>query len=351
MAHSQIGMRKAEHLKLCCEEQVEFQRKTTLLEDVELIHQCVPSVGPDEVDMRVEICGKTLKVPLIIGAMTGGTSVSGEINRALAEAASRTGIGIGLGSQRPMFEDRSLIDTYQVRDVAPNILLLGNIGLFQARKLSIREVATLMEDVGADAMCLHLNAAMELFQAEGDRDFSKVRETVERLAHGLGENLIVKETGCGISREAARLLKECRVRRIDVAGAGGTSWVQVENLRKGRSTRRDWKLFEEWGIPTAASLLEVAGSGMNVIASGGVRTGLDIAKCIALGAEAASAALPFLKCYDADGVEGILAYIDQLVEELRAAMVLTGSRDLKELRRSKMAITGKLRQWMQDRRT
>ena len=152
MSYPETGMRKAEHLKLCCEEQVEFQLKTTLLEDVELVHQCVPTGSPDEVDMRVEICGRTLETPIIIGAMTGGTAISGDINRALAEAASRAGIGLGLGSQRAMIEDPSLVSTYQVRDVAPDILLLGNIGLFQAKDLSVREAAALVDEIGADGI-------------------------------------------------------------------------------------------------------------------------------------------------------------------------------------------------------
>ncbi len=350
MSDFPTSARKAEHLKLCCEELVEFERKTTLLEDVELIHDAVTSVGPEDVDMTVTICGRTLQAPIIIGAMTGGTAVSREINRSLAEAAARTGIGLGLGSQRPMLEDPALVETYEVRDVAPDILLLGNIGLFQARNLPAREFAGLIADVGADALCVHLNAAMEMFQPESDSDFSRTMETIERLSSGLGRRLIVKETGCGITREAAEAMRSCGVSRIDVGGAGGTSWVKVENLRSGPKAARVGRLFEEWGVPTAACLMEVADLGLNVIASGGIRTGLDIAKSIALGAEAAAIALPFLKRYDASGVEGVVDYIEELADALRAAMALIGCRTPGELTRDKVVILGRLRQWMEERR-
>jgi len=342
------GRRKTEHIQVCLRRPVEFRRKSTWLEHVHLIHQAVPTFSLAEVRVSCEFLGRRLAAPFIIGAMTGGTARSAALNRDLARLAAEKGVGLALGSQRPMLEDPSTAATYCVREVAPEALILGNIGLPQAAAAGADQVVGLMTRIGADGICLHLNAAMEMFQEEGDEPARNAEATIRRLAGALGERLIVKETGCGISRETASRLARLGVRIVDVAGAGGTSWVKVENLRRG-DRAPEMEEFEEWGIPTAASLLEVRGLGLRSIASGGLRSGLDVAKAIALGADLGSAALPLLRALDRGGVEEAGRWLDGLVTGLRRAMVLTGCRDLKALRKAPAVLTGPLQQWAAQR--
>ena len=335
-------------MNLCRSRPVEFQHKRTWLEHVELVHQAVPAFSPDEVDMSAEMMGRMLSVPFIIGAMTGGTREAGKINRDLAQVAAQKGVGLALGSQRLMLEAPAVADTYQVRDVAPDILLLGNIGLSQAVAMKPDQVVELLTGVGADGMCLHLNAAMEMFQEHGDDPAGKAYVAIGRLSAALGDRLVVKETGCGISRETAVRLAKVGVCTLDVAGAGGTCWVRVENLRRG-ATPAGLEAFEEWGIPTAAALLEVRGVKLRTIASGGLRTGLDLAKAIALGAHVGSAALPVLRALSGTGTDGVARWIDAVLAGLRTTMVLTGCRDLKALRRAPVVLSGPLREWATER--
>lgn len=345
-----INERKAAHIEICCREGVEFRDRTTLLECVEFVHKCVPELSPGEPDLSVDAFGRRLRAPLLIGALTGGTEAGGRINRDLAAAAAESGIGLGVGSQRAMLADAALVRTFQVRDVAPDILLLANIGLYQARDLETGEVERLLDAIEADGICVHLNAAMELFQREGDRDFSGGLRTLERLASALGDRLVVKETGCGVSREMARQIRDCGVRRLDVAGAGGTSWVRIENIRNQEPEHPARELFEEWGIPTGASLCEVAGLGFDVvIGSGGIRTGLDMARAIALGADLASAALPFLRAHERRGVQGVRDLAAFLVDGLKSAAVLTGCRTVADLQNAPVVIRGGLREWLASR--
>jgi len=344
-----IDERKRDHLRICCEEEVEFREKTTLLECVELIHSAVPEIGENEPDLGVDFMGRRLEAPFLIGAMTGGTEEAARVNRDLAGLAAARGVGFALGSQRPMLEDPGLADTFRVREVAPDIPILGNIGLYQAREVPAAKVADLMAAVGADAMCVHLNAAMEMFQDEGDRDFTAGYATLERLARALGDRLIVKETGCGISRETAERIRDCGVRWIDVGGAGGTSWVKIENIRARQPRHPSRELFDEWGIPTGASLCEVAGLGMGVIASGGIRTGLDIARAIVLGACAATAALPVLKAYHRNGAAGAGQYVDRVIDGLRCTARLCGCCDAAALQDAPRVITGTLKEWIEAR--
>ena len=338
--------RKLDHLRLCVEAGVEFSRVTTLLEDVHLPHDALPEVSPHEVDTRVRWLGRELRAPIFIGAMTGGADAARAVNRDLAQVAQELGLGFALGSQRAMAEDPALTSTYEVRDVAPDCLLLGNIGVFQAREMSVADVRGLMDAVGADGICLHLNAAMEIFQDEGDRDFGRALETVARLANGLGDKLVVKETGCGLSRGVGERLVNAGVRSLDVAGAGGTSWVKIENLRSGRPVPTELRVFEEWGVPTAASLFEVEGLPATVVASGGLRNGLDMAKCLALGADVCSCALPFLRAHAAGGADGARRLARSLTDGLRAAMALTNCGDAKAMKRARPVLTGRLAEWV-----
>ena len=341
-----ISDRKRSHLELCEAAEVEYAGKTTLLEEVDLVHNALPELAVDEVDVGTTLLGKRLRAPLLISGMTGGTEEASEINCGLARVAEAHGIGFGLGSQRAMHRTPELAHTFAVREHAPTALVLANLGIVQAAALPAAEVERLARAVGADAVCIHLNPAQEMIQADGDRDFRGGLATLGRLVRELPLPVVVKETGCGLSRGVGERLKAAGVRTADVSGAGGTSWVKVEALRAGSRERDLGALFADWGIPTAASLIALRGLGLELIASGGIRTGLDVAKAIALGARAAGVALPIFRAYREGGVEAAGAYVDRLVAGLKLAMVLTGSRELEALGRAPVVLGGRLRDWL-----
>jgi isopentenyl-diphosphate Delta-isomerase len=341
-----ISDRKRSHLELCGEGAVEYAGKTTLLEEVDLVHDALPELAFEQVDVATTFLGKRLRAPLLITGMTGGTDEASAINRDLARVAEAQGIAFGLGSQRAMWRSPELQYTFEVRAGAPTTLVLANLGVVQAVALPSAEVARLVAAVGADALCVHLNPAQELVQPEGDRDFRGGLATIGRLVRELGLPVIVKETGCGISRTVAARLRQAGVRAIDVSGAGGTSWVKVEALRADEPGRELGRVFADWGIPTAAAVAAVRDLELDVIASGGVRTGLDVAKVIALGARLAGVALPVFRAYRDGGVAAAERFVERLVTELRTAMVLTGSRDVQALGRAPVVLGPRVRTWV-----
>lgn len=341
-----ISDRKRSHLDVCGDGAVEYAGKTTLLEEVDLVHDALPELAVDEVDVGTRLLGKRLRAPLLITGMTGGTAEASAINRDLAGVAEEFGIAFGLGSQRAMQRRPDLAYTFEVRSHAPSTLVLANLGLVQAGALSTAEVARLVATVGADALCLHLNPAQELIQPGGDRDFRGGLEAVARLVRELGMPVVVKETGCGISRAVGQRLRDVGVRTLDVSGAGGTSWVKVEAIRAEEPGRELGRVFADWGIPTAAAVLGVRDLGFAVVASGGIRTGLDVAKVIALGARVAGVALPVFRAHREGGLAGARRFIERLTTELRTAMVLTGSRDIDALGRVRTVLGPRLRTWV-----
>jgi len=341
-----IQARKAAHLDLCEHEAVESQDKTTLFEDVDFVHTALPELALDDLDCAAAFLGKRLRAPFLITGMTGGTDDAFAVNRDLAAVAERCGLGFGLGSQRVMQRDPCTAYTFAVRDVAPTALVLSNIGIAQAGSLSSSALRSLVIDVGADALCVHLNPAQELIQAEGDRNFRGGCATLERLCAELPMPVVVKETGCGISRAVADALRRVGVRHVDVSGAGGTSWVRVESLRGNERSRQLGEVFSNWGIPTAASLAMLRGAGLEVIASGGIRNGLEVAKAIALGACVAGAALPVYRAYRSGGIDGAVQFVDQLIDGLKAAMLLTGSRSLANLSRQPLIFGERINAWL-----
>jgi isopentenyl-diphosphate delta-isomerase len=339
-----IGQRKADHLALCAEDDVGFRSASTLLECVHLVHDALPDIRLADVDLSVTIFGKKLRAPIVIASMTGGTEEAGRINGELAAIAEERGYAFGLGSQRAMHLRPATSASYRVRQIAPSALLLGNIGVVHARSMTTSEVRALVDEVGADALCIHLNPAMELVQPGGDRDFTHGLDTIRRLAREVGVPILVKETGCGLSPAVGARLRDAGVKHVDVSGAGGTSWVGVETKRaEAEGDERARALGEalwDWGVPTAASVALLAPMGFEtVVATGGIATGLDIARAIALGATVAGIARPLLKALlsSPDRHQGRAAassHLDAVEAELRAAMLLTGSRDLAALRRA-----------------
>jgi isopentenyl-diphosphate Delta-isomerase len=349
MSDETTAKRKDAHLDLCATEEVAPKENSTLLENVRLLHCAMPELGIDEIDLSIRIFGKVLRAPLVVTGMTGGTERASKVNQDIAQVAEEFGIAFGVGSQRAMVERTELTSTFAVRQVAPTTVLIGNIGLAQASRLGIDAVRRLTESIGADALALHLNPAQELSQPEGDRDFRHGYQTVRRLAEIFGDRLLVKETGCGVSPEVARRLVECGVRHLDVAGLGGTSWVRVEQLRAGGVAREVGSQFAGWGIPTAAAVASVrkaVGPSVTLIAAGGVRHGLDVARAMALGADICGLALPLFQAQQRGGVGEVRRTLESIIGGLKQALLLTGSRTPGELRSRPKVITGELKDWL-----
>lgn len=338
-----ISNRKLEHLKLCAERDVEYKLKKTGFNDIELIHKALPQIDKEEIDLKTEFLGKKLEAPIIITGITGGHPASLAVNKALASAAEELKIGMGMGSQRAAVENPELKSTYTViRDEAPSTLIIGNIG---GPQIELAEKAAAMMDL--DAMAIHLNPLQEAIQPEGDVDSANYLEQIKKAVQTLNIPVIVKETGAGIKREDAILLENTGIAAIDVAGSGGTSWAAVETYRSKDRSMGD--LFWEWGIPTAISTVEVSQSvKIPVLSSGGIRTGLDMAKAIAIGADAAGIALPLLKeAYQ--GPKAVKAKLEKFINELKVAMYLVGASNLEKLKNCDLVIKGNTREWLQER--
>jgi len=344
---SQIEKRKAEHLKLCATKDVSFHEKTTLLECVELNYKCLPELSMHEVNLETEFLGKKFAFPYMVSAITGGAQVSKKVNLDIASACQEVGVGMGLGSMRAMIEQPSLAETYFVRDVAPNIFLAGNIGAAQLKQFTPEKVNEALQAIEANALAIHLNAAQEAVQPEGDADFSGLVSLVAEYADKISVPVYVKEVGHGVSYEVALALKETKIKAIDVQGTGGTSWTAVDTLRNKKGYGMT---FREFGIPTAVSLIEsknaLHGGSKKIIASGGVRNGLDAAKAIVLGADLVANAIPVLKAQQKNGSLGVLNYLKNFKKEMEIASFLIGCKDVAELHQEKPIILGKLKDWL-----
>uniref|UniRef100_A0A7C2VM09 Isopentenyl-diphosphate delta-isomerase n=1 Tax=Ignisphaera aggregans TaxID=334771 RepID=A0A7C2VM09_9CREN len=344
-----IENRKDDHIDLALKPESQGPL-TTLLEEVTLIHQPLVDYSIDEINLETSFLGFKLGAPLIISAITGGTRRAYEINKALAEIAQRYRLGIGVGSQRAMIVNRDTVHTYRVvREIARDVPVIANIGIAQLTKLDLATIEWLVESIEADALAIHLNVLQELAQPEGDRDFRGSIDAIRRVVENIDVPVIVKEVGNGISRERAELLYSLGVKIVDVAGAGGTNWVSIE-LARARSNKhvQAFNIFKAWGLPTAISIVEVASiRELTVIGSGGIRSGLDIAKAIALGADITGMAQPFLYHILNKTAED---FIYTVVTQLRTAMLLTGSRTIEDLKSSPIVIHGKLASWICARR-
>lgn len=338
-----ISDRKLEHLLLCLHCDVEAKTKKAGFEEIEFIHRALPEINKEKIDISAELFEKEVDAPIIISAITGGHPASFSVNRELAKAAERLNIGMGVGSQRAGVENPDLTPTYNVvRKNAPNAFIIGNIG---ATQIDYAKAASDMID--ADALAVHLNPLQESIQPEGDVDATGYLESIGKVADELDVPLIVKETGAGISREDAIALERVGADAIDIAGAGGTSWAAVESYRAKKGYFGD--LYRDWGIPTAVCTVEVCESvSIPVISSGGIRSGLDMAKALALGASAVGVALPLLKeAYI--GYKAVIAKIEEYMEALKIAMFLVGAKNVEELKRRDLIIKGETREWLNER--
>ena len=331
------GQRKDDHIRINLDEDVQFPRLTTGLERLRLMHQALPELDLEAVDTRTTIFGRPLGSPLLISSMTGGTERARQINLTLAEAAQSARIALGLGSQRAALEDPTLAITYDVRRVAPDILLFANLGAVQLNYgYGIDACRRAVDMVQADALILHFNALQEAVQPEGDSRFGGLLARVEAVCRALEVPVVAKEVGWGFSPQAARQLAGAGVAAIDVAGSGGTSWSEVEYHRAPTAQHANVaRAFADWGIPTADSLRYVreAAPGLLLFASGGLRDGVDIAKCMALGADLGGMAGPFLKAA-AQSVDAVNGLIWELGTQLRVAMFAAGAANIAALKKS-----------------
>ncbi len=333
-----IGIRKSDHIRINLEEDVQ-SGLTSGLEDYHFVHHALPEIDLEQVDPSTHLFDKHLDAPMLISGMTGGTGEASKINQVLAEAAQATHIAMGVGSQRIALEHPELAETFKVRKYAPDILLFANLGAIQLNYgYGVEECRRAVEMIEADALVLHFNALQEAIQEGGDTRFAGLLHQVEGVCRALPVPVIAKEVGWGFSNDDIFLLASAGVAAIDVAGAGGTSWSQVEMHRAENPDRRQLAAaFADWGFPTAEAINEVqyTARGLKIIASGGLRNGVDVAKCIALGASLGGMASPFLKAA-VQSLDETIRLVNLFREELRICMFATGSKTLDELQNSKL---------------
>ncbi len=338
--------RKAEHIKLCIEKDVSFKEKSTLLECVELNYKTLPEISFHDVDLSTDFLGKFFSFPFIVSGMTGGAQVAKKINSDVALACQKAGIGMGVGSMRAMLEKPSLADTYFVRDVAPDIFLAGNIGAAQLKEYSPKEVEEALSAIEANALAIHLNAAQEAMQPEGDLDFSGVIEKIAEYADTISVPVYVKEVGHGISFEVVNLLKQTKIKAVDVQGAGGTSWAYIDALRKKTGFK---DTFREFGLPTSVSVIETKNAlqgTKKIVASGGIRNGLEAVKAIVLGADMVGEAMPILKAQQKGGSKAVFNYLEHTKQEMQITAFLLGCKNISELQKQPYVVFGRLKEWL-----
>lgn len=353
MPSNQTKQRKSQHIKIVLAKKVAFREKTTGLEDIpfkeiELMYTALPQADKKEIDFSTKFLGKKFFAPIMVSGMTGGTKEATKINQDIAQACQNLGLGMGVGSQRAMVENHALTQTYYVRDEAPDIFLAGNIGAAQLEEYSISQIQKAVDDIRADALAIHLNAAQEAVQKEGDTNFSNTLSLIKKTVSQIKQPVYVKEVGNGITFEAAKLLSKTGIKAIDVQGAGGTTWIGVESYRGNKELG---ETFWDIGIPTTISVMEARKAFKGpIVASGGIRTGLDVVKSIMLGADMASMAYPVLKAQHAAGAIGVEKYLEKIIEEIRTAMFLVGAKNIKELKKKKFVLKGKTLDWAKQRK-
>lgn len=332
-----IEERKVDHIRINLEKDVQFPRLTTGLERYRFLHSAVPELDLRDVDSSVRLFGKTLASPLLISSMTGGTRLAERLNLRLAEAAQAAGIALGVGSQRAAIKDPNLAETYRVRHVAPDILLLANLGVVQFNYgYGVEECQRAIDMIEADALILHFNVLQEAVQPEGDTNFAGLLAKIEQVVRRLHVPVVAKEVGWGFSEANVRDLANAGISAVDVAGAGGTSWSEVEYHRAPTAFHaRVARAFADWGIPTADAVryAKAGAPHLPIIASGGLRDGIDVAKCIALGALVGGMAGPFLKAAD-ESVEAVNGLIAETSAQIRIAMLASGARNIAALQQS-----------------
>ncbi len=335
---AQTQDRKADHLRICLDEDVQFSANTNGLERYRFTHCCLPEIDRQDINLTTTFLGKQLSAPLLISSMTGGTEQAGIINQRLAEVAQHYKIAMGVGSQRVVVEKPQVASTFAVRSHAPDILLFANLGAVQLNyDYGLDQCLRIVDLLAADALILHLNPLQECIQTTGDTNFRNLLDKIKQLCSKLPVPVIAKEVGNGISGAMAEKLLAAGVAAIDVAGAGGTSWAKVESERaENPLQRRLGMTFADWGLPTAECITDIRAKSPQVplIASGGLRHGLDAAKALALGADIAGMALPFLQAA-AQSETALYDLVEVLLAEITTVLFCTGNTTIEQLKHSK----------------
>ena len=329
--------RKADHIRICLQEDVQCRAVTNGLENYRFTHSCLPEINRSEIDITTPFLGKIMGAPLLISSMTGGTEEAKMINFRLAEIAQEYKLAMGVGSQRVAVEKPEVANTFAVRSLAPDILLFANLGAVQLNyTYGLDQCLRVVDILAADALILHLNPLQECVQANGDTNFRGLLDKITKLCNKMPVPVIVKEVGNGISGAMAQKLLEAGVTAIDVAGAGGTSWAKVESQRAlNPMQRRLGETFADWGLPTAECISTIRENFPNVplMASGGLRNGLEVAKAIALGADIAGLAFPFLQAA-AESTAAVNELAQLLIAEITTVLFCTGNATLSQLKQS-----------------
>jgi isopentenyl-diphosphate Delta-isomerase len=334
-ALTKTQQRKKEHLELCLDPTSVTGRFGTGLDRYRFVHNALPELDIDEINVSANFLGKRLQAPILISSMTGGFELARQVNRNLATAAQILGLAMGVGSQRVAIEEPSVADSFEVRDVAPDILLLSNLGAVQLNYgYTVDHCRRAVEMIGADGLILHLNVLQEAAQPEGNRNFKGLGEKIAAVCRQLEVPVVAKEVGSGISADVAVRLKQAGIKAIDVAGRGGTSWYAVEAQRAAKQGKPAETTFADWGIPTEEALIAVrqAVPDLQIVASGGVRTGLDIAKCIALGADMTAFGQPLLAAA-LESPEKVVEFIAGIIHEIKVTMLCVGANNLDALKK------------------
>ncbi len=331
-----IEKRKKDHIEICLEKDVE-SKKSSGFEDIHLIHHALTNLRYNEIDTSAKFLEKTINMPLAIDAMTGGFEGAKKINEELAKTAEKFNIAMFVGSQRPYLQERDKRG-YELRQFAPTIPLIGNIGISQIKEYEIEEIEAMLEELEYDAIAVHLNTLQEMMQPEGEKNFSNNKQALEEFCESISFPVIVKETGAGISHEVAKEIFDMGVEYISTGGLGGTNWAKIELYRNEDQTNKVNEEIIEWGITTVESIYTCSTLG-KTIASGGLRSGIDVAKSIALGADLGAMALPFLKAQNEKRLDDFVLKIEK---ELKTAMLLTNSKNIKELGEKQTMKTGKI---------
>ncbi len=330
-----FGARKAKHLEICVESsRFEVETGATGFDQVRLVHTSLPELSLDEVDTSVEFLGRRVALPVLISSMTGGSSEGFRANKDLARAAQQLQVPVGMGSIRVLFSHPEVFEHFHLKKLAPDVPVMANIGGVQVRDLDHRKLIEMLKRLEVEALVIHLNPGQELFQPEGDRDFRGVIDAIRALCDLSPLPLIAKETGFGIRPSDIQRLLDAGVEWVNVAGSGGTNWVKVESYRLDPAMRTCAEEFDQWGLGTALILAAAQEFRGSLIASGGVRDGLDVAKSIALGAGMAGIALPFIRAVHRAGVDGVIEFTERLTRVLRTAMLLSGARNVAQLQQT-----------------
>ena len=330
--NKKIPFRKAEHLRLCLDDRYQVESDiATGFQELQFVHCALPELALSEIDTSITWLGYKLALPFFISPMTGGSEDGFRINRDLALAAQEARVAVGMGSMRVLFDYPEVLSHFQLKKYTPDVPLIANIGAVQLTQYSPADIIQMVQQLEADALSLHLNCGQELFQPRGDRDYRGIKRAIAQLRHKSPFPLIVKETGFGIDPATIRWLLAEGIDFVDVAGAGGSNWIRVENYRSDGVPQQD-NVFNDWGIPTAYIVATLRDYPGHIIASGGIRNALDIAKALALGAHTTASALPLIRTLSQSGSEGVVAYLARLRRTLLSIMVLTSCRSIEVLR-------------------